>query len=160
MSETEVITLAQSGNPDAFTALYDIHNKPVFRRCMQMLHDEDEAQDLSQEIWLLVFRKLPQFRWKSDFRTWLFRLTTNRVVSYIRHKQIRLSSGAGDPPETFEFPDQLARLEIQEAVENLSVMQRFCVESGGLGGSVYLRAAQHNLRGQLACPQMKPLNSA
>lgn len=157
MSETEAVSLAQSGDPSAFSFLYNLHRQQVFRRCMQMLHNEDEAEDLTQEVFLLLWRKINQYRGGSNFRTWLYRLTTNKVLCYMRYKKIRPPTGAGDPPETFEQPTQLKQLEIMEALENLSDLQRFCVEAEmegnsvrGVGGSIYLRAAQHSLRGQLA----------
>jgi RNA polymerase sigma-70 factor (ECF subfamily) len=156
MSEAEAISLAQSGDPSAFGVLYSAHHNQVFRRCMQMLHNEDEAEDLTQEVFLLLWQKIRLYRGGSNFKTWLFRLTTNKVLCYMRYKKIRPPTGAGDPPETFEQPQQLAHLEMKEALENLPYMQRSCVEAEMEGnsvasvGSIYLRAAQHSLRGQLA----------
>lgn len=156
MSETEAVCLAQSGDPSAFTVLYNLHNRQVFRRCMQMLRNEDEAEDLTQEVFLLLWQKIHLFGRRSNFKTWLYTLTTTRVLRYMRYKKIRPPTGAGDPPETFEQPDQINRLEIMEALEDLSDMEKLCVEAEMEGNSlreyganVYLRAARHSLRGQL-----------
>lgn len=156
MSENEAISLAQSGDSSAFGFLYSTHHQQVFRRCMQMLRNEDEAEDLTQEVFLLLWQKIHLFGGRSNFKTWLYTLTTTRVLRYMRYKRIRPPCGAGEPPETCEQPNQHTRLEMMEALENLSDMQKLCVEAElegnslrGFGANVYLRAAQHNLRGQL-----------
>ncbi len=156
MSDSELVRLAQSGDSSAFSALYSTHHNQVFRRCMQMLHNEDEAEDLTQEVFLLLWQKIRLFQGGSNFRTWLFRMTTNKVLCYLRYKKSRPPNGAGDSPEMFEQPTQLKRLEMMEALENLSDMQKICIEAElegnslrGFGANVYLRTAQHSLRGQL-----------
>jgi RNA polymerase sigma factor (sigma-70 family) len=157
MSETEAVCLAQSGDSSAFDFLYNLHRNNVFRRCMQMLHNEDEAKDLTQEVFLLLWQKINLYGGGSNFKTWLYRLTTNKVLCYLRYKKSRPPNGAGDSPEMFEQPTQHKQLEIMEALENLSDMQKICVEAElegnslrGFGANVYLRTAQHSLRGQLA----------
>lgn len=153
MSESEAVSLAQIGDLSAFSFLYDLHRRNVHNRCRQILHNEEEAEDLTQEVFLLLWQKIKLYRGRSSFQTWLYRLTTNKVLAYIRHKKCRPPSGAGDAPERFTLADQHSNLELEEALENLTDMQRFCVEAEmqgnsvrGLGGRNYLKAAQHSLK--------------
>lgn len=157
MSESEVICLAQSGDTEAFSVLYEIHKTNVLNRCRQLLHNEEEAEDVAQDVWLLLFRKIHQFRWKSDFKTWLFKMTTNKIIGHVRHERSRFTGGSEELQEAFTRPNQHTRLEILEKLDTLSEMERFCVEAEGLGqslrgygGANYLRSAAKELREVMA----------
>jgi RNA polymerase sigma factor (sigma-70 family) len=156
MNESEAISAAQLGDPVGFTRLYELHHKNVINRCRQILRNEDEAQDISQEVFLLLWQKINLFRYQSAFSSWLFRLTSNKAISHIRSRKTKPQAGDAEPPETTQLPDQLSRLEIQEAFRGLSEMERFCIEAEMNGQSVrhhgganYLRSAARELKGHL-----------
>lgn len=156
MSEFEVITAAQSGDPVAFQRLHDHYRPEVLHQCKRMLRSDGDAEDITQEIFLLVWQKLKFFKHESSFQTWLFRLTANRVVSHIRSRRVRPTPD-GEIPENGQHADQHARLEIQEAFDNMTEMKRLCVvaEMNGNtlryhGGANYLRSAARELREVLA----------
>jgi|SRR5882757_4834870 len=129
MSESDAMSLAQKGDSLAFEILFHLHHQNVLNRCHQMLKNRDEAEDLTQEVFLLLYRKINLFKHQSDFKTWLYRITTNKAICYLRRKSARLPSGAGDCPETFVRPNQLKRLEILEAIGSLSPEQKSCLEA-------------------------------
>ena len=87
ISETETIRLAQEGNAAAFEQLYRRYSGRVYSLCLRMVKDGTEAEDLTQEAFLLVFRKIQTFRGESKFSTWLHRITVNLVLMGLRKKR-------------------------------------------------------------------------
>jgi RNA polymerase sigma-70 factor, ECF subfamily len=86
LNEAQVVELAQAGDPAMFDHLYRLHSRRVYALCLRMVKDTTEAEDLTQETFLLVFRKLHTFRGESAFSTWLHRLTVNLVLMRLRKK--------------------------------------------------------------------------
>ncbi len=88
-SETQLIARAQQGDEGAFAALYDVHKRRVYALCLRMTGDTAEAEDLSQEAFLQLFRKISTFRGESAFSTWLHRLVVNVVLMHLRKKGLQ-----------------------------------------------------------------------
>lgn len=76
-TEASLIQRAQKGDQNAFAALVDEHQRYVYNLAFRVLKDENEALDLSQETFVRAWTALPNFRGQSQFRTWLYRITTN-----------------------------------------------------------------------------------
>ncbi len=89
MSEAEIIRLACGGAPHAFEHLYKTHSRRVYGLCLRLAGNPTEAEDLTQEAFLQVFRKIHTFRGESSFSTWLHRLTVNVVLMRLRKKRHR-----------------------------------------------------------------------
>ena len=87
-----ILTQAQNGEPDAFSQLYWMHKKRVFSICIRMVHDFALAEDLTQETFLQLHRKLTTFRWESVFTTWLHRMTVNIVLMRLRKRALPVVS--------------------------------------------------------------------
>ena len=85
--EEDAIRLAQEGNASAFEQLYRRHSGHVYSICLRILKDAGEAEDLTQEAFLQLFRKIHTFRGEAKFSTWLHRLTTNLVLMRLRKKR-------------------------------------------------------------------------
>lgn len=132
ITEAEAIRLAQRGNNNAFEQLYRLHSRRVYALCLRMTGNPIEAQDLTQDAFLQLFRKIQSFRGESSFSTWLHRLTVNIVLMRFRKKrctEISLDdpSGADDEASlTLEvgMPDlrvrgTLDRLLIEHAINRL-----------------------------------------
>ena len=83
-SAADILTRAQAGDPDAFSELYLRHKKRVFSICMRMVHDSSLAEDLTQETFIQLHRKLATFRGDSAFTTWLHRMTVNIALMHLR----------------------------------------------------------------------------
>src|SRR5690348_17227150 len=84
----DVITRAQRGQESAFEALYQLHKRRVYSLCLRMIGNTAEADELTQEVFLLLFRKIHTFRGDSAFSTWLHRLAVNIVLMRLRKKTI------------------------------------------------------------------------
>jgi RNA polymerase sigma-70 factor (ECF subfamily) len=88
-SETDLIRRAQEGDADAFADLFNRHKGRVYALCLRMTKNTAEAEDLTQDAFLHVFRKLGAFRLDSALSTWLYRVTVNTVLMHFRKKSLR-----------------------------------------------------------------------
>jgi RNA polymerase sigma-70 factor (ECF subfamily) len=80
------------GDQTVFEELYRAHSRRVYALCLRMVGDPAEAEDLTQEVFLLLFRKVHTFRGDSAFSTWLHRLTVNLVLMNLRKKPVPVVS--------------------------------------------------------------------
>jgi RNA polymerase sigma-70 factor (ECF subfamily) len=87
VSEEDAIRLAQQGNGAAFEQLYRRYSGRVFAVCQRIVKNDSEAEDLTQEAFLQLFRKIHTFRNEAKFSTWLYRLTTNLALMRLRKKR-------------------------------------------------------------------------
>ena len=132
MPEAEAIRLAQQGDAAAFERLYRLHNRRVYSLCLRMVSNTAEAEDLTQEAFLQLFRKIATFRGESAFSTWLHRLSVNVVLMHLRKKSLPVVSleettqntEEDSPKKDFGAEDlslagSIDRLQLQKAVESL-----------------------------------------
>jgi RNA polymerase sigma-70 factor (ECF subfamily) len=103
-SDYELTQAAGQGDMEAFEALYVRHYRRVYSLCLRMVANVTEAEDLTQEVFVHLFRKLGSFRGESAFTTWLHRLTVNHVLMHFRKRGVRLekTTEEGDVPEQVE----------------------------------------------------------
>ncbi len=87
--ETQLIARAQQGDEAAFSALYETHKRRIYSLCLRMTGNTAEAEDLSQEAFMQLFRKVSTFRGESAFSTWLHRLAVNVVLMHLRKKGLQ-----------------------------------------------------------------------
>jgi RNA polymerase sigma-70 factor, ECF subfamily len=133
LSEAETIRRAQKGDAAAFEKLYRLHSGRVFSLCVRMLKNPAEAEDLTQETFLTVFRRIGTFRGESAFSTWLHRVAANHVLMHIRKNSIAQTSleemtekrEENDAPRReFSVPDlylngSVDRVTLQRAIDQL-----------------------------------------
>jgi RNA polymerase sigma-70 factor (ECF subfamily) len=87
LSEKDLITKAQQGDQMAFKQLIYNYDRAVFSIAMKYVRDPDDAKDIYQEVFIRVFRGLKKFEFRSEFSTWLFRITTNVCITYKTRKK-------------------------------------------------------------------------
>jgi len=87
LTEAEAIGQAKHGDAAAFEYLYKAHSRRVYSVCLRMIRNAAEAEDLTQQAFLQVFRKIGTFRGESGFSTWLHRVTVNVVLMHLRRKK-------------------------------------------------------------------------
>ena len=87
ISEKELITKAQNGDQFAFEQLIYNYDRAVLSIAMRYARDNDDAKDIYQEVFIRVFRGLKKFEFRSEFSTWLFRITTNVCLTYKTRKK-------------------------------------------------------------------------
>jgi RNA polymerase sigma-70 factor, ECF subfamily len=88
LPDAEVLRLAQQGDAAAFERLYRLHSRKVYTLCLRMVGDPADAEDLTQEVFLQLFRKINTFRGESAFSTWLHRMAVNIVLMRFRKKNL------------------------------------------------------------------------
>lgn len=84
------VRAAQRGDPRAFQRLYERHKNYVYSLCLRMCKDPSLAEDLTQDIFFHVWKKMAGFRGQALFRTWLYRITINRVLLHFRKQKAGL----------------------------------------------------------------------
>ena len=128
----ELLERAQAGDHRAFAEIYSLHKRRIYSLCLRMLGNAAEAEDLTQEAFLQLHRKIGTFRGESAFSTWLHRLAINVVLMRLRKKGLQLISlDEAMEPTTEERPgrsfgtDDLSltgaidRLALQRAIDDL-----------------------------------------
>lgn len=131
LSESELIERAKQGDAEAFEALYHLHKRRVYSLCLRMTANTAAAEDLTQEAFLQLFRKIATFRGESAFSTWLHRMAVNVVLMQLRKKGLpvvpledtidteeeapKKELGALDP----SLAGSIDRLQLLRAVEDL-----------------------------------------
>jgi RNA polymerase sigma-70 factor (ECF subfamily) len=132
-NEAATIERAKQGDADAFQALYDRHKRRVYSLCLRMTGNTAEAEDLTQEAFLQLYRKIATFRGESAFTTWLHRLSVNVVLMHLRKKGLPVVSLEETTQSTNEEDTQkkdfgaddislagsIDRLQLQRAVDSL-----------------------------------------
>ena len=84
LSDTELIIKTQNGDSMALEELIYRYDKMVLRLAYKFTGDTDDAKDIYQEVFIRVYKGLSKFQFKSDFSTWLFRITSNVCISFKR----------------------------------------------------------------------------
>jgi RNA polymerase sigma-70 factor (ECF subfamily) len=85
--EAEIVTRARTGDTEALEALFASWRKPLFAFVYRMVTQREDAEDLTQEVWLRCLRGLASFRGDSQFKTWLFGIATHACLDHLRKKQ-------------------------------------------------------------------------
>jgi RNA polymerase sigma-70 factor (ECF subfamily) len=129
--EAEAIERAKQGDAEAFEVLYNLHKRRVYSLCLRMVSNAAEAEDLAQEAFLQLFRKIGTFRGESAFSTWLHRLSVNVVLMQLRKKGLQVVplDDTNDTDEETQKRDygtedlnlagSIDRLELERAIDHL-----------------------------------------
>ena len=141
LSDTDLINKAQNGDESAFNELVCRYDRSVLSLALKYVNDRDDAKDIYQEVFLRVFRGLKKFQFKSEFSTWLYRITTNVCLTFVkagkRQTMMRINNdmetetvdditGADDEsnsPEEILLRSEF-RNSVNEALEKLSPKQK------------------------------------
>jgi RNA polymerase sigma-70 factor, ECF subfamily len=119
--EPALIRAAAAGDLGAFERLVRAYQEPVWRFLRRLLGDAGVAEDVAQETFLRVFRRLPTFTFEAKFSTWVFQIARNAGVDELRsrRRRIRLASLARPPTPAVGMPE--ARAEVDAALASLPV---------------------------------------
>src|SRR3954470_21271684 len=104
LAELEVNTALSGEKMSGFDELYSKHYRRVYSICLRMTGNVAEAEDLTQEVFIQLHRKLNSFRGESAFTTWLHRLTVNQVLMHFRKRSVRseLTTDDGEMPDSVD----------------------------------------------------------
>jgi len=84
MTDSEIIKQILEGDKDKFRVLVEQYQQMVFKTCMGFLHNKDDADDLTQEIFIQAYQSLPGFKGESAFSTWIYRIAVNASLNKVR----------------------------------------------------------------------------
>ena len=95
-SDLELARASAAGDTAAFERLYQQYYRRVYSICLRMLGNTSEAEDLTQDVFVQLYRKIGSFRGDSAFTTWLHRMTVNQVLMHFRKRGVRHESTTDD----------------------------------------------------------------
>ncbi|REJ79478.1 MAG: RNA polymerase sigma factor [Acidobacteria bacterium] len=90
MSDYDLAQASSKGDMIAFEEVYNRHHRRVYAICLRMLKNSNEAEDLTQDVFIQLHRKIGSFRGDSAFTTWLHRLTVNQVLMHFRKRTVKM----------------------------------------------------------------------
>jgi len=102
-TDLQLTKVAANGDMAAFEEIYKRHHRRVYSICLRMLQNASEAEDLTQDVFIQLYRKIGSFRGDSAFTTWLHRMTVNQVLMHFRKRTVKYEK-VTDEGET---PDQV-----------------------------------------------------
>lgn len=160
-ADSDLVASAQRGSTTAFEALVTRHRGRVYAMVLKMVKNDADAWDLSQEVFIKVWKALPRFEARAQFTTWLFRITHNVVYDWLRKRKIetagefddnlmnrdQVATGASTMPSADERPDiamELSelRVKIDAALEKLSPDHREVILLREVQGMDYKEIAE------------------
>jgi RNA polymerase sigma-70 factor, ECF subfamily len=127
-SDYELSQAASKGDMFAFEEIYQRHHRRVYAICLRMLQNAAEAEDLTQDVFIQLYRKIGSFRGDSAFTTWLHRLTVNQVLMHFRKRTVKFEKtteegetpvqivGGTENPRKMPIVDKIA---LESAIEQL-----------------------------------------
>lgn len=126
--DEDLVRLAAGGDRDAFGALVERHGSNIYRLCLRIMGNPEDAHDAAQDTFLVAMRKLDQFRGEAAFGTWLHRIGVNACYDALRRKKRRpmlRSVDPGDGPQGDLGPAEDDRAD--EIVGTIGVAQALAV---------------------------------
>lgn len=151
----ELIKSFQSGNLQVFEELIKPHEKKIYNIALRLVKNEEDAYDLAQESLLKIYKGLNKFEYKSNFSTWIYRITYNTSIDYLRKNsewslsldeefeggvKLELEDTLPTPEAMFEM--KITRELIREAVNKLEDTQRTVVVLREIEGLSYEEIAE------------------
>ena len=133
LGDETLVARAQDGDTRAFEALVRRYQRPIYRLAVRMLDDTGEAEDVTQEVFVTAWRRLPGIQEGKAVRAWLYRIATNRCLNILRARKptaplheetIPAASPAGSPEAQAEAHERL--LALRAALDRLTAEQRAC----------------------------------
>jgi len=154
MEEKQLVRLAQEGSPRAFEELVTKYQPKVFSMALSFTRNREAADDLAQEIFLKAYLALPRFHGRSEFGTWLYRISMNHIKDYLRKKgrakevplddvcELAFSDKEQAERAEQERETEARRLLVQRFVESLPEKYRVILTLRDIQGMAYEEIAQ------------------
>lgn len=104
MFETAQIDLLKQGNKEAFCELVKANRKMVFNICYRFLLNKEDAEDISQEVFIEVFHSIHQFRREAKLSTWLYRIAVTKSLDEIKRLKRKKRYSSGGDSDVIDHP--------------------------------------------------------
>lgn len=145
MPEAEALERAKNGDNAGYEALYRLHRQRVYSVCLRSTGSVPDAEDLTQEVFLLVYRRLSTFRGDAAFGSWLYKIAINCVRMRFRDSRPEVSLGIVDPGGEYGSGGRTSAFEravLGRAIANLSTSRRRIVLLHDVKGLTHSEIAQ------------------
>jgi RNA polymerase sigma-70 factor (ECF subfamily) len=86
-TDEQLISQALEGSQRSWVKLVKRYENLVYNYCLRMTRNSSEAMDMMQEVFLAVYRNLPSYHGQNQFKGWLMRVTSNKTIDFLRHKE-------------------------------------------------------------------------
>jgi RNA polymerase sigma-70 factor, ECF subfamily len=135
-----VVEKAKEGDRSAFEKLYTLYKIPVHSLCLRLTRDVLDAEDLTQEVFLQVYRKVTSFRGEATFGSWLYRVTTNVALMHLRKRHLeKIPLDVLEPENASRVPASGAgRRHGCDPVERIALLRALCRLSKGRRTLIFL----------------------
>ncbi|MBF0387433.1 MAG: RNA polymerase sigma factor [Candidatus Omnitrophica bacterium] len=145
--EDELIKRAALGSTEAFEGILKGCGDFVFNVSLRMVRNRQDAEEVSQEVFLLIFRKLKEFQWRASFKTWVYRITVNTALNYIKrvagmkdrsveyNEDLHSTAQPGEVPAVAE--KEYAQGVVDRLLGELTAEQRACIVLRNVEGLTY-----------------------
>ncbi len=148
----DVLIKASRGDTDAFEKIYRATSGFVYNVAFRIANDREDAEEVTQEVFLTIYRKLKNFRFQSSFRTWVYKITTNSAINYCkkRSKEKNRTVAYNDDLKLASFHSEIEKQidkehqeeTITSMLETLKPDQRACIVLRNIEGLSYKEIAE------------------
>jgi RNA polymerase sigma-70 factor, ECF subfamily len=136
-TDHDLVDAITQGDIQAFEGLYDRYAGKVLKRCFFICVNQEEARDLMQEIWIKVFLHLHDFKKQAAFSSWLYRLTTNHCLNYLKSKAHSEQSRTQHTSEELIHEDPTSKIEVHHLLQKLPMEDRTILAMKFMGEYTY-----------------------
>lgn len=120
-SDYALTRMAARGDAAAFEELYRLHHRRVYTLCLRMTQNEAEAEDITQDVFIVLLHKAGDYRAEASFTTWLHRMTVNQVLMHFRRKKAKREEQAEDDPEESGAPQRTAGTRPAQLIDRITL---------------------------------------
>ncbi|MDB5284435.1 MAG: polymerase sigma factor [Bacteroidota bacterium] len=159
LNEAVFISQLQQGNEEAFRTLVESHRDRVFNSCIGILQNTEDAEDITQEVFVEVYHSIKNFKAESKLSTWIYRIAVTKSLDHLRSKKRKKRFGFMkslfgqndnqlriDPPDFFHPGVQLENKELAaylfKAIEQLPENQKVAFTLHKIEGLSYLEISE------------------
>lgn len=107
MKDEDIVLYVLKGRTELFSTIIDRYQMKVYSTVYNYTHDQEEARDLTQEVFIKVYNNLQSYKSKASFSTWLYRITVNRCIDWTRKKRLQTVSVLRDGEDETDIYDTI-----------------------------------------------------
>ena len=120
----ELIEWVANGDPSCLGTLFERHHKGVYRFCLQMTRNPQQAEDVVQEVFIKVLRKAGSFRHESTFKSWLFNIARNTTLDSFRNNKRHKNMAPLDENTESLLVDSQSAEQNTSGAQNIKILQK------------------------------------
>lgn len=131
--EKQLVARIIEGDETAFESLFNEYHLQILNLCYAMLHSREEAEDITQDVFLEIYRSIDKFQWKSQLSTWIYRIAVNKSINQSKKNKLRrffsMEDSAALKVDSFEqadwtIQDKQYNNYLHQAIEKLPTKQK------------------------------------